>query len=44
MALGKKVWAIAEGYIPPDDASKPPEFISHETGLHVECRGYGRAS
>lgn len=29
--IGKKIWAIAEGYIPPDDPSKPPAFISHET-------------
>jgi len=29
--LGKRRWAIAEGYIPPDDVSKPRQFISHET-------------
>jgi hypothetical protein len=29
--IGKKRWAIAEGYIPPDDETKPREFISHET-------------
>jgi hypothetical protein len=29
-ALGKKRWAIAEGYIPPDDATKPRAFVSHE--------------
>jgi hypothetical protein len=29
--IGKKLWAIAEGYIPPDDPGKPREFISHET-------------
>jgi hypothetical protein len=28
--IGKKRWAIAEGYIPPDDPDKPREFISHE--------------
>jgi hypothetical protein len=31
MTIGKKRWAIAEGYIPPDDPGKPREFISHET-------------
>lgn len=30
MTLGKKRWAIAEGYIPPDDPAKPRQFISHE--------------
>jgi hypothetical protein len=30
IAIGKKRWAIAEGYIPPDDQSKPREFVSHE--------------
>lgn len=30
-ALGKKVWVIAEGYIPPYGTGKEPEFISHET-------------
>lgn len=28
--IGKKTWAIAEGYIPPDDPNKPRELISHE--------------
>lgn len=30
MTMGKTRWAIAEGYIPPDDLDKPREFISHE--------------
>lgn len=30
MMIGKKHWAIAEGYIPPDDPAKPRELISHE--------------
>jgi hypothetical protein len=30
ISIGKKRWAIAEGYIPPDDQSKPREFVSHE--------------
>ena len=29
--IGKTCWAIAEGYIPPDDTDRPPEFVSHET-------------
>jgi hypothetical protein len=29
--LGRRRWAIAEGYIPRDDSSKPREYISHET-------------
>lgn len=31
MELGKKVWAIAEGYIPKESHGKFPEFESHET-------------
>ncbi len=30
-AIGKKVWVIAEGYIPGDNPEKEKEFISHET-------------
>jgi hypothetical protein len=30
-AIGKKVWVIAEGFIPADDETKDPRFISHET-------------
>ncbi|QJD94780.1 sensory rhodopsin transducer [Mucilaginibacter robiniae] len=29
-AIGKKVWAIAEGYIPPFGTGPEPEFTSHE--------------
>lgn len=29
--IGSRAWAIAEGYIPKDDPSKPREKISHET-------------
>lgn len=29
--LGKKVWAIAEGYIPPKSNGPEPEMLSHET-------------
>lgn len=31
MKLGKKVWAIAEGYIPPFSNGPGPEMESHET-------------
>ena len=30
-AIGKKCWAIAEGYIPEDSTGKIPEMTSHET-------------
>ena len=49
MTIGKKHWAIAEGYIPPDDQNKPREFISHEaacllnaadTDAHVKIMVY----
>jgi hypothetical protein len=30
-AIGKKVWAIAEGYIPPYGHGPAPQFESHET-------------
>ena len=29
--LGRRVWAIAEGYIPPDSTGPAPAMISHET-------------
>ncbi|HUH91753.1 MAG TPA: sensory rhodopsin transducer [Casimicrobiaceae bacterium] len=29
--IGRKRWAIAEGYIPPDDPGKPRQYLSHET-------------
>ena len=29
-AIGKTHWAIAEGYIPPDDQTKPRAEVSHE--------------
>ncbi len=31
MNIGKKEWAIAEGYIPPFGTGPEPEMISHET-------------
>ena len=30
-AIGKTVWAIAEGYIPPESNGPEPEMLSHET-------------
>lgn len=30
-ALGKRIWVIAEGYIPAYGTGKEPEFTSHET-------------
>lgn len=33
--LGKKVWVIAEGYIPEYGTGKEPEFISHETACFL---------
>ena len=30
-AIGKKIWVIAEGYIPSYGTGKEPEFTSHET-------------
>lgn len=30
MAIGKKIWAIAEGYIPGYSNGPAPDFISHE--------------
>jgi hypothetical protein len=29
-AVGKKIWAIAEGYIPPSSNGPAPEMTSHE--------------
>ena len=30
-SLGRRRWAIAEGWIPPDDQDKPHALVSHET-------------
>jgi hypothetical protein len=29
--IGQTVWAIAEGYIPPDSTGPEPQMLSHET-------------
>jgi hypothetical protein len=31
MEIGKKIWAIAEGYIPSGSHGPSPQFVSHET-------------
>ncbi|NJO92965.1 MAG: sensory rhodopsin transducer [Chloroflexia bacterium] len=31
MVIGKKIWAIAEGYIPSSSTGSAPEMVSHET-------------
>lgn len=31
MEIGKKLWAIAEGYIPGESRGPAPQFTSHET-------------
>lgn len=31
MEIGKKIWAIAEGYIPPFGTGPEPQMTSHET-------------
>ncbi|HEY0741690.1 MAG TPA: sensory rhodopsin transducer [Chryseosolibacter sp.] len=47
--IGKKIWAIAEGYIPSKSTGPDPEFTSHETACilntshhaaHVEIMVY----
>jgi len=47
--LGKRRWAIAEGYLPPDSQDKPRPYVSHEAACllnagdvdaHVELRLY----
>jgi hypothetical protein len=49
MMIGKRRWAIAEGYIPRDDPQKPQAVVSHEVACllntndcdaHVELRLY----
>jgi len=33
--IGRTCWAIAEGYIPPDQPDRPPEYVSHETACFL---------
>jgi len=37
--IGRRAWAIAEGYIPPDSASKSREMLSHETVCILNAGG-----
>lgn len=39
MVIGKKVWAIAEGYIPPFSTGPAPEMESHETVCILNTTG-----
>lgn len=38
-AIGHKVWAIAEGYIPPYGNGPAPQFTSHETACILNASG-----
>lgn len=37
--IGKKVWAIAEGYIPQGSNGPEPEMLSHETACLLNAGG-----
>ncbi len=37
MRIGKKIWAIAEGYIPGWSNGPAPDFISHEAACIPNC-------
>jgi hypothetical protein len=37
MEIGSRVWAIAEGYIPPQSHGPEPEMTSHETVCLLNC-------
>lgn len=37
MAVGRTVWAIAEGYIPSQSASDERALVSHETACLLNC-------
>lgn len=39
MEIGKKVWAIAEGYIPPSSTGPAPQMTSHETACILNTTG-----
>jgi hypothetical protein len=40
MEIGKKIWAIAEGYIPSKSSSNKREFVSHETACILNTSGH----
>jgi hypothetical protein len=35
--IGRKRWAIAEGYIPPESTGPAPQMISHETACMLNA-------
>jgi hypothetical protein len=35
--IGKKIWVIAEGYLPPDDLTKSHQLVSHETACMLNA-------
>jgi len=37
MAVGRRTWAIAEGYIPGDSLNDDPAFVSHETACFLNA-------
>jgi hypothetical protein len=37
--IGKKIWAIAEGYIPSQSNGPAPQMISHETACILNTSG-----
>jgi hypothetical protein len=37
--IGRKTWAIAEGYIPPDSTGMSRELVSHETACILNAGG-----
>ena len=37
--IGHTVWAIAEGYIPPDSTGPEPQMLSHETACMLNPGG-----
>lgn len=36
-AIGHRIWAIAEGYIPARSTGPEPEMLSHETACILNC-------
>ncbi len=39
LRLGRREWAIAEGYIPGSSTGPKPEMTSHETACILNCTG-----
>ncbi len=38
-AIGRKTWAIAEGYVPSQSTSEDRDFVSHETACILNATG-----